>query len=1364
MTPRDRRRAGYTLVELIGAVVIAAVLLSLAVPAVAHVLRVREAEAVLRHDLHNAANAYEQAYLEDRAYPNFRILRSRGFPLSPNIALDSQAVAGERVYLRLRHVPTGQLCVLDYSRSSAVARNRADCFAGGQPRDTALTLTAEPPPAPPSDTFGVRPPTPPDTASGLALVSPAVDNPPDQTGLPGATLTQAFTATNLSPVARTFRFEVGSSSPSLVPTPEAPSPLTLLPGVPTSVTVSYTVAADALADAATVIPLRAVDAEDERWSGTGSFTLSTGLALAAPAVVLGGAADRTVDAGQTVDVSWTVTNRTNAARMLALSLAASMPAHVQVRSSTGAGRIPFAPGQTRTVAARLQLASTSEGGTRSTVALDAWDADAPSYRGSAAVTMETRTVLAPPAIVAPPPQSADPGAQVTLAWSVRNPSNRTRSYQIDPLLGDPGHLDLVSSSATGVQSLAPGQVLAVSVTCRVKPGTLAGRTSDVSLQVTDRAAPEYAARAAVAVGTNVVLANPWVTPPASQTGSPDQEVTVTWTVRNGANAPRVLVLDPTVAAAGELKLVSAAGGVEVAFGAFESRVVTARYRVASGSLAGTTAAPALVATDKLSPAHTGRATFVFTTEADYRDPVITAPTDFGADPGSVRPAVFRLQNRSNLPRTFIFAATSTNPAAAADPADPVPLLVPAFGSVDIPLVVSIPVGAPGYTQAAVTLGATDAGQAARSGAGRFVVTVNPVYLPPALAWRGARTVRPGDAPTDTADVTNRSNVPLEYCFTVAVAAGNVGEGKVVEAGGAAPPCRTLGAAGTPAAGAAVAVSYSADPQALAGWSNGVTLTAAGSAPTPVTSAATLAVTADLVLADPVLVSVPGSPMQWDEGDERALSFTFRNSSNGARSFCFQTASADTARLAPASPTLTCGIRVEPRDTVRVSRTMRALGGATGLRVDVAVYDEESVRYRADGAFYNLIRATRPIADWTAPAPVYMRKWATFDGSRSRSPVGSPIVRYVWTWGLLMQQWDPAQGRFVYTGTWGTARDEVAVPVVQRAYDLLGTFQVCLSVVDAAGRTSEPNCQQVTTIRPTVARLAWRYRGFWSDKDWCLDVWWDNQCESEHGNARWEIDLRPSVGDVPISEAYAVMRVKLHNTDDPDRPATVTYTGNSGTTPQWGSYSFSQDQPEAVGKAQDGRWRVLSTVGTGPVGWPASPNLANHPLVLNINLAHATGIFDGGPHWVPDDLWITLYVKDAYDHWTSVSAYRNHDRGQWKRGYDTTVVAEGPPSAFVSLEPLGNGAYLGTGSGDSPQGRIVDAWWEITVEDIATGDWTSRTTRDQAVEVRPSPCERIIVTYRVKDDRGAVGEGSDLVSGTGGSSCFGGGGGILPPAR
>ena len=849
-----------------------------------------------------------------------------------------------------------------------------------------------------------------------------------------------------------------------------------------------------------------------------------------------------------------------------------------------------------------------------------------------------------------------------------------------------------------------------------------------------------------------------MTPPAAKSAKPDEEFTVTWTIRNGTNAARVLGLEPSVPPAGELALVSATGAGEVAFAPSETRVVSARYRVRGGSIAGATAAPSLAASDKLAPAHAARAEFQFTTAPNYRDPAVTAPADRGADPGTGNSAVFRLENRSNLARTFTLAATTTNGSAVADPANPAPVTVPAFGSVDIPVPVVVPAGALGYAQASVALRATDAAQPARTGSAQLVVTVDPVYLPPTVRWPGPRTVRPGAAVVDTATIANRSNVPVEYCFTVAVGAGNVEDG-LVAADPAAPPCRTLGAAGTPASAAPVPVAFSAADDALEGWSNVITLTAAGRAATPISATAPLPVTAELVLRAPSWTSLPASPMQWDEGDERELGFTFRNASNGTRTFCVEVRSADAARLALAEHALTCGIRVGPRDTLRLPRILRALGPATALRVDALVYDEEASGHRAEGGFYNVVRAARPIAEWTAPAPVYVRKWATFDGSRSRSPVGSPIVRYVWTWGLFMHQWDAAQGRFVYTGAWETARDEVAEPVVQRAYDLLGTFQVCLRVVDAAGRTSDPNCQQVTTIRPTIARLAWRYRGWWTDLDWCLDVWWDNQCDREHGNARWEIDLGPSVGDVPITAAYAVVRVKLHNTDDPDRPATVTYSGNSGTTPAWGSYSFGRDYPHAVGKAQDGRWRVLSTAGTATFGWPVSPNLADHPLVLNVNLADATGFADSGPHWVPDDVWITLHVQDANDRWTSVSAYRDHDRGAWKQAYDTTVVAQTRPTASVDLELMGNGRYRATGAGDSPDGRIVDAWWELTYEDLMGGGASGWTTRTPTVEVEPLPCERITVTYVVKDDRGAVGRASRALSGDGGSACFDPGGGL-----
>jgi hypothetical protein len=596
---------------------------------------------------------------------------------------------------------------------------------------------------------------------------------------------------------------------------------------------------------------------------------------------------------------------------------------------------------------------------------------------------------------------------------------------------------------------------------------------------------------------------------------------------------------------------------------------------------------------------------------------------------------------------------------------------------------------------------------------------------------------------------NLSNVAVEFCFSAGVAAGNVAAGRVVADEPGVPTCRTVGASGTAEGAVVVPVGYVVAGDADAGWTNAVELTAL-QGNTGLNATTQMVVVAGLVLESPTWAALPPSPMFWDVGEQRELRYTVRNRSNASRSFCVRVDPADPAQLAPVSPGLRCGLRVGPRDTATVLHTIRAAGPGSGQRVVAVVHDEDSEGLRAVGEFVSEIRETRPTAVWSAPSPVFVRKWATFDGTASWSPVGAPITRYVWTWGLLMHQWDPAQGRFAYTGVWGTARDELSTGIVQRAYDFQGPFTVCLTVVDAMERASEPNCQVVAPVRATVARLAWRYRGWWTDQDWCADVWWDNQCDPEHGNARWELDLRPSMGDVPVKQAYASIRVKLHNTDDPDRPTTVTYTGNAGTTPAWGSYSFAGNFPNAVGKAQDGRWRVLNTSGTGAFGWPAGPNLVDHPLVLNVNLATATGMFDGGPHWVPDEVWLTLHVQDAHDRWTSVSAYRNHDKGAWRAGYDTTVVAEAAPTATVAVQSSGDGKFLARGDGESPGGRIVSSWWELTSEDT-WGGGSSWTGQGASVELVPYPCERITAVYVVVDDGGRMARAWESVSG-GGQNC------------
>lgn len=1337
-------RAGYSLVQLIGAVVIGAILFGLVTPAVGHAVRVRLAEGVLKNDLQNAVNLYEQAYLADRRYPEERALQDQ---LSPGISLDSAAVRGERVYLRLRHLPTGQLCSVDYSRSSPVARNRSDCYRGGQARDTALTLTPHSPDAPGTDTFRIPPPTPPDTADhGLRMRSPEVTNPADQTGAPGETLSQVFAVTNRSPLPRTFRFETGSSNPDVVRTLSEPEPVTLLPGMPTDVRVTYTVDSGAMADAMSVIPLRAIDVADARWSATGSFSFTTGLSLVAPAVELAGPADRSVGAGTDFDLAWRVTNRSNAPRVLAVSIESDRR-HVSVISIVPTGRVPFGAGETRIVTARMRVDPASDGGTRSSVIMRVHDAEAPSYASAARAGIATQTVLAAPLVTAPAAASGDPGGEVTLSWSVRNRSNTARSLHIAASVDDPSHLEMVSSSGVGTRTIARGAEVVVSVSYRVGKGSLAGRTSEARLNARDEAAPEFADVGTAPIATNLALRAPGVVGPGPQSAKPSEQFAVSWRVQNHSNSRRSLTVEPL--AGGDITVVGSDGAGEVSLAAFEVRAVTVRYQVRDGSLAGASTEPTLRVADTQALALSAAATFRFTTEADVRAPTLSPPADRRMNPGEVGSAVFRLVNRSNVPATFNLAARSNNLSVVGAAVGQTQVYVEPYAAVDVAVQGAVPAAAIGNSAASVELAAVDASGVGATAA--FGVSVNPVYLPPNLQWGGRRIIRPGASASDAAMVVNRSNVPVAMCFGIEVAAGSVAAGDVASLGPARPGCLELGPAGTPSAAADVAVAYVAVPQALAGRTNELVLTAyQQGVPSPATRA-DRTVEAELVLAAPEWHRLPASPLFWNAGEERALGYTLRNTANGERSFCVVITSGDTTRLAPVASDRVCGVRVSAYDTVRVVHSLRARGPGTALRVGAVAYDEQENSLRAEGEFYNAVRETRPSAVWDAPSPVYVRRWASFDATRSWSPVGTAIVRYVWTWGLFMQQWDPAQGRFVYTGKWEAATDDVSTPTLKRAYDVAGTYLVCLTVVDAAGRRSEPNCQSVSALRSTIARLAWRYRGWWTDQDFCLDVWWDNQCDAEHGNARWELDLRASEGDSPIKNAYALVRVNLHNTDDPNRPTTVSFASNAGTTPEWGSYSFGNDFPNAAGKPSAGLWRVLSTTGTSSRGWPAAPGLADHPLVLNVNLGKATGAFDTGPHWVPDGAWITLYVQDADGRWTSVTAYRNHDKGAWRAPYDTVVAAEGGPTAQVTVSPAGAG-FIATGTAESPDGRIVDAWWEVYSVNTLTGEGPSWSSRGTTVELLPGLCERLTAWYVVKDDQGMTARASESVSGAEGKFC------------
>lgn len=531
-----RGRSGFTFVEVLGAVILISILVAMAVPATFQALKVHEAEAALKHDLHNAANAWEEAYVEDRAYPSYGELSARGFRLSPDVALDSTAVAGERVYLRLRHVPTGARCVLDYSRSSRAARNRADCYAGGLPRDTALTLRPEDPEPPASDTFAVAPPAPPDSPPDpLALDDPEVSSPSAQTAPPGSAMSQVFTVTNRSGVTRTFRFETESSDGSVASAPPPPAPATLAPNVPTAVEVRYTIVEGATADRVTVIALTAVDADDERWRGAGGFTAGADLVLADPAVST--PSDLVLDAGQRADVTWEVSNRSNAARTITLGLRSSDPAQVSFPAGADPGRLVLAAGETRQVVTSLLLTPSSDGGTRTSVRLTATDAQAPEHAGTAGFVVETRTLILPPTVGAPADRGVDPASSFTLQWSVTNTSNLARSFDI--VASAAGDVAVASVQGGGRRMLARGETATVAVTYTAAAGSLAGAASTGVLRVADSDAPGAASAASVTLTTNEVVRDPVLRPvPPPPDWRLDEERTFTYDWTNASNSRR----------------------------------------------------------------------------------------------------------------------------------------------------------------------------------------------------------------------------------------------------------------------------------------------------------------------------------------------------------------------------------------------------------------------------------------------------------------------------------------------------------------------------------------------------------------------------------------------------------------------------------------------------------------------------------------------------------------------------------------------------------------------------------------------------------------------------------------------------------
>jgi hypothetical protein len=1012
------------------------------------------------------------------------------------------------------------------------------------------------------------------------------------------------------------------------------------------------------------------------------------------------------------------------------------------------------------------LETAMDGFERRRACMEVHDAEAPAYRGRECFWATAEFIPGTPRMGAPAPRDAGQDEHFTSEWTVVNTSNAPRPFNIAPAAT--GDLVMVAAEGTGSAVILPrDRPHTVRITYRLRRPSVAGTVSRATLQAADVDA-QSSVSGELVVTTRLEICAPAVAlAPADRSEAPGTAFSATWQLQNCTNAPR----DLTLSAVGDGDVQAGASRVE-AFRPFEARSVSVPFRVKERSIHLTASRPALRASDADLAISSS---FGMTTALALCAPTLSGPAGVPVQPqlpGTSATVGYTIQNCSNAPRTFSAVIGSSNLAAVPDPADPAQVTIPAYASAGVSFGYGVPVDVRGGVPADLGIRVVDAGDASLSAAGGFRVTPQVIRSAPLLSGFPAQLLLPGQSGNVSAVLTSQSNVPVRYCFTAAVSAGSVAAGSVVSPAPSPAVCVDIEA---PFGSAAVAQAVTVAAEAEHPWTNQVIVTAVDQADGSMTASQTFPVTVALQLANPT-VRVPATPpaVPWRGGQTRSMDYRVLNQSNATRTLCVAVSTSDEALLSSSSANPVCA-SVGARQFRTFTHELKAAArvpGSGDVTIEVQAYDQDANESRATGEYRGHVVSANPIAVWTSPGSVYVRKWVEFNGSDSYSPVGTGIVKYIWTWGLEGLRWDGA--RFVMGGV-GLATDSASSPTVRRAFDLKGTFEICLTVVDGEGRSSEPNCKPVSSLVQTRARLQWRYRGWWYDpRDFCWDVAWDNQCPPSSGNSRWEVLLNASNGDVPIRRAWASFTVRWWNTDDPgDKNArTYTYSGNSlpvtTTTYNWygsmRSYDFFSNDQRAFRNIESGIWRVLDTEQSGGGGWPQAPNLASHPLVLNVNLGSATGVLDGGPHWVPDNARVTLHVEDAHGIVTSQSGYYDHTRSEWRgsdcisgsnrplctRGFERLIAPPSAPTGTIDVEIV-DGMYRLAGSGQSADGRIINTSWEVNEQrwDPGSGGERTYTSSADVLEVSPEACVEKHVLLILVDDQGRVGSAGYSIPSLGG---------------
>jgi prepilin-type N-terminal cleavage/methylation domain-containing protein len=759
-----RERDGFTMIEVIVGLVLLTMLSGVAVAAyTGH--REEAARVPLLADLDNAVEMYQQSTARGEPVGSFGELRAAGLTLSDGVTVEAASIENDRLYVRVKHANSHRRCSVDYSASSLAAKNRKQCWGGRGDPSVEESRVADGAAPGAADTFTVAMPDAPSINPDQPedVFIPSVSDPADQAGNPGQSLSQTFRVTNRGPARRGYLLRATTSNPRSATGVSAPSRIEVAAGGSQNVTVSYRLDAAATADERARIDLEATDEGDPRYAGRGAFQTGVRLVLAAPDVTPPGA--KSAKPGEMFTAEWRVRNRTNAERTLVLSASAS--GDLEVVSGVGLGNAPFYAGEERSVTVTYRVKPGSVAHHTHTATLVAEDRASPAHRTTETFTFTTAVDLKAPSIVPPPPVTVRPDSVFVLRYRVKNESNEPRDLVV--VEQSPAQVAVVGRSGTGTVRFDAFEEKTVDISHRILEPSTSGTVYRPGLRVSDQLVGSLARDVDVAVTTGVWLKAPSVVSKPGDAGlKPDSSVTVAWQIRNESNEPRTLILTPD--AGSELTVAGSSGSGRVAFVAYETRLVSVTYRLAGGSIAGSTRDGVLSVTDDGNSSLSMRSTFLVTTLVDERDPVLTAPAGRSADPGTSGSAIFTLRNPTNAQRSFTFSTATSNSSVAAKPGVPPGVTVPAFGSTPVSLPYTVQAGAAGNASTVLTLTATS--NTSRSTSATVSLTANVVRRPATLSNPGARQAYKGSTDQFSITITNHSNITEN--LAPAISSGNTG--------------------------------------------------------------------------------------------------------------------------------------------------------------------------------------------------------------------------------------------------------------------------------------------------------------------------------------------------------------------------------------------------------------------------------------------------------------------------------------------------------------------------------------------------------------------------------------------------------------